>query len=50
MSTYNLEDRLVVGNYDGVLSNGKSNLVLIDDYGEGIDRVYYSDKFPWPLG
>lgn len=50
MNTYNLEDRLVVGNYDGVLPNGNGNLVLIDDYGEGIDRVSYSDDFPWPLG
>ena len=46
--TYGLAADLVVGDYDGALSNGGERLELQDGRGRTVDIVDYLDEYPWP--
>src|SRR5262249_46038927 len=37
------------GDYQGELGNGKDTLTLADGGGKPVDRVDYTDTFPWPM-
>ncbi len=47
-AAYGLGEAEVLGNYAGALSNGGEELELSDASGRRVDRVEYSDDFPWP--
>jgi hypothetical protein len=47
---YQLDPALVLGDYTGELDNDGEQLVLLDRTGAKQDEVFYSDRFPWPVG
>lgn len=40
----------IVGEFDGVLSNGGETLRLVNAAGAVVDEVTYDDDAPWPMG
>jgi hypothetical protein len=42
------EGKNVIGPFKGKLSNRGDTLVLLDELGNALDRVSYSDRPPWP--
>lgn len=45
---YGLGEGLVLGDYEGALSNGGERLALSDDRGREVDDLVYLDEYPWP--
>ncbi len=49
LTHYTLDAALVVGNFDGNLSNDGESIRIEAKNGETIDSVTYDDGFPWPI-
>ena len=49
VASYGLKVGDLLGDYTGQLDNGKGVVSLSDAAGAGVERVAYSDEFPWPV-
>ena len=47
---YRLTGVMVLGPYEGVLSNNGERVTIENDGGNAEDTVRYSTQFPWPMG